>query len=125
MTMTGNHIFYLAVSILITIVVGRTLHKHGRIFLIDVFDGNTVVADAVNHLLLVGFYLLNIALVSLAVRLGGLAVGLEGSMEYLSQKIGWVMLILGAVHFFNVTVLCRVREKKLAEPVWITEFGDD
>ena len=39
-------------------------------FLVDVFHGNESLADSVNHLLVVGFYLINFGYVSLALKLG-------------------------------------------------------
>lgn len=122
--MTVNHLVYLALSVAITVFVGRTLHKHGRPFLVDVFSGNETLADAVNHLLLVGFYLVNLGLATWAVRYGGTATALQTSLELVSLKIGCVLLILGVMHFLNVVVLCAVRRRKLAEPVDIVEFCD-
>ena len=49
------YIIYLSLSIGITIWVAQTLFKNGRIFVTDAFAGNEEMADAVNHLLLVGF----------------------------------------------------------------------
>ena len=112
MWMTGNHLVYLAVSILVTVVVAGTLKKHGRVFLIDVFAGDVQISDAVNQSLVVGFYLVNIAMVALAVKYGGVANNLEQSIELLSTKIGWVLLILGGMHVFNVIVLSVVSRRK-------------
>lgn len=50
---------YIVISILLTVWVARTLHKNGRVFLIEVFGGDESLADSVNHLLVVGFYLIN------------------------------------------------------------------
>ncbi|TWU08745.1 hypothetical protein CA54_39820 [Symmachiella macrocystis] len=109
MIMIWSHVCYLTFSILITVLVGRTLHKHGRLFLIDIFAGNISTADAVNHLLLVGYYLTNIALVSLGIRYGGEADTPQSFVELLSYKVGWVMVILGGMHFFNLIVLFSIR----------------
>lgn len=65
-----TYLLYLAISIALTIWVGRTLFKNGRVFLVDVFHGNESLADSVNHLLVVGFYLINFGYVSLALKLG-------------------------------------------------------
>ena len=59
------YVIYLLVSIGLTIWVARTLSKNGRIFLADVLHGNEKLADAVNHLLVVGFYLVNLGFVAL------------------------------------------------------------
>jgi hypothetical protein len=64
--LVSTYITYLAISIALTVWVARTLHKNGRIFLVDSFHGNEPLADSVNHLLVVGFYLINIGYVALA-----------------------------------------------------------
>ena len=61
----ATYLLYLVISIGLTIWVAHTLHKNGRIFLVDVFHGNEPLADSVNHLLVVGFYLINLGYVSL------------------------------------------------------------
>ena len=61
MTTTAiTYTIYTILSLALTVWVGRTLFSNGRIFIIDSFNGNIEMADAVNKLLLVGFYLLNI-----------------------------------------------------------------
>src|ERR1041385_5044233 len=96
-----TYVAYLAISVALTVWVARTLHKNGRVFLVDSFLGNEQLADSVNHLLVVGFYLINVGYVSLALKYGDKPASVAQSIEYLSTKIGVVMLVLGAMHFFN------------------------
>jgi hypothetical protein len=106
------YLLYLAISIVLTIWVGRTLHKNGRIFLVDVFHGNEPLADSVNHLLVVGFYLINFGYVSLALKVGyQLERDFSEVIEVLSSKVGAVLLVLGCMHFFNLFVFSRVRRR--------------
>src|SRR5437667_5124765 len=96
-----TYLLYLAISVALTIWVARTLHKNGRIFLVDAFLGNEALADSVNHLLVVGFYLINIGYVSLALKSGVKPLTLVEMIEFLSTKVGTVLLVLGGMHFFN------------------------
>ena len=107
----STYLIYLAISIALTVWVARTLHKNGRVFLVDVFHGNEALADSVNHLLVVGFYLINFGYVSLALKLGYAVVTAEQSIEALSVKIGMVLLVLGAMHFFNLFIFSRMRRR--------------
>jgi hypothetical protein len=109
----ATHIAYLAISIGLTVWVARTLHKNGRIFLVDSFAGNESLADSVNHLLVVGFYLINVGYVTLALRYGTSASNGQEAIEQLSTKIGLVLLVLGAMHFFNLAVFSRMRRRGL------------
>lgn len=106
---------YLLISIALTVWVARTLHRNGRVFLVDSFHGNVELADSVNHLLVVGFYLINIGYVTLALKLTTGPAGMKEAMEMLSSKIGWVLLILGAMHFFNLAVFSMMRKRALRE----------
>ena len=104
---------YLAISIALTAWVARTLHRNGRVFLVDCFHGNTDLADSVNHLLVVGFYLINVGFVSLALRFGVAAANAQEALETLSTKIGLVLLVLGVMHFFNFAVFTTCRRRAL------------
>lgn len=102
---------YLAVSIALTVWVARTLHKSGRVFLVDAFHGNTELADSINRLLVVGFYLINVGYIAVALKTEEALASTREVIELESGKIGVVLLILGAMHFFNIFVLSRMRQK--------------
>ena len=112
MTTTYTYLVYLAISVALTIWVARTLHKNGRVFLVDVFHGNEALADSVNHLLDVGFYLINFGYVSLALKLGYLVNNAQEGIEALSVKVGMVLIVLGGMHFFNLFIFSRMRRRQ-------------
>lgn len=107
----ATYAIYLAVSIALTVWVARTLFKNGRLFLVDVFRGNAELADSVNHLLVVGFYLINLGYISLALRMGYDVASARASIEALSSKVGMVLVVLGCMHFFNLFVFSRMRRR--------------
>ena len=102
---------YLVIAVPLTIWVGSTLSRNGRLFLVDVFDGNDALADAVNKLLVVGFYLLNLGVVALYLRVDDDLANARTVVEVLSVKLGVVMLMLGVVHLLNVYVFSRIRRR--------------
>src|SRR6266480_2574782 len=105
------YLIYLVVSVALTVWVARTLHKNGRIFLVDSFLGNEGLADSVNHLLVVGFYLINIGFVTLALKYGDKAIDAQTALEILSSKVGLVLVVLGIMHFFNLFVFTKLRRR--------------
>ena len=107
----GSYLAYLGISIAVTVWVARTLHKNGRIFLVDSFAGNVELADSVNHLLVVGFYLINVGYVSLALKRGTPPLTAEEAIRYLSSKIGVVLLVLGVMHFINIRIFAGMRRR--------------
>jgi hypothetical protein len=109
-----TYVVYLLISVALTIWVARTLHNRGAIFLIDAFQGNSELANSVNHLLVVGFYLINIGFVSLALKTAATIVTSRAAIELLSDKVGMVLLVLGGMHFFNLFVFSRIRRHSQA-----------
>ena len=108
---TITYAIYLLIAIPVTIWVARTLHRNGRVFLIECFGGDESMADSVNHLLVVGFYLINIGFVTLYLKLDVIVEGTTGIFEALSGKLGVVLLVLGAMHFLNLLVFSRLRDR--------------
>ena len=108
-----TYLAYIVLSVGLTAWVARTLHKNGRIFLVDSFLGNEPLADSVNHLLVVGFYLINIGYVALALKYGSAAANAQEALETLSTKVGLVLLVLGAMHFFNLAIFTKMRKRGL------------
>lgn len=107
-----TYIVYLGASIGLTVWVGRTLFHNGRFFLLDIFEGNAGLADAVNRLLIVGFYLVNLGFVALNIRADAVT-SLDQGIETLAGKLGLILFILGGMHFFNLYALNRVRHSRL------------
>ena len=107
------YLLYLPLAVGMTIWVALTLHRNGRIFLVAAFRGNDAMADSVNHLLVVGFYLINVGFITTALRLGAKPHDFETMIEFLSMKLGIVLLVLGAMHFFNLFNFDKMRRKGL------------
>jgi hypothetical protein len=102
---------YLVASVAVALWVGWTLHKNGRVFLVEVFQGKEDLADSINHLILVGFYLVSIGFVAVAIRISA-GTGLQdmgGALQVVSTKVGLVLLVLGATHFLNLFMFSRMR----------------
>lgn len=108
---------YLAISIALTIWVARTLHSSGRIFLLNAFGGNAELADSVNRLLVVGFYLVNLGYVTLFLQTYNPLQTLRQVIELESAKLGAVLLVLGVVHFVNILILAKMRRSPLHAPL--------
>jgi hypothetical protein len=114
---TLTYAAYLAISAGVTVWVARTLHRSGRLFLVQTFHGDHSLADSVNDLLVVGFYLLNFGYVALALRFGEKPVDLQGAVEFLATKLGLVLLILGAMHFANLAIFTRISRRPVQPPL--------
>lgn len=109
------YILYLLFSIGLTVWVARMLFQNGRIFLVEVFKGNAELTDSVNKLLLVGFYLINLGYISLTLKSAITLYNTTDLIEFLSYKLGVIILILGGMHFTNLAIFFRLRRKAREE----------
>ena len=114
------YVAYAAVAIGLTAYLARTLFNHGGVFLRDVFGDREAVAEAVNRLLVVGFYMFNLGYAFIVLRASR---GLDafGAMQFFVNRVGALLLVLALMHFINVLVFWRIRihreQRELPPPV--------
>jgi len=114
--MTGNgnviaiYAAYAAVAVGLTAWLARTLSHNGAVFLEDVFKDRPGLATAVNRLLVVGFYMLNLGYAFYILRAGS---GLDafGSVQYLVNRLSILLVTLALIHFVNVLVFWKIRNR--------------
>ena len=115
-----TYTLYLVISICLTIWVAKTLFKNGKVFLVDIFHGNTILADSVNNLLLVGFYLINVGYAVYTLQITSDINNAREMIEMLSFKIGLIILILGAMHFMNLYIFFALRKRAITQTKFIS-----
>jgi hypothetical protein len=102
---------YLLISIGITIWVAHTLSSNGEVFLVQCFGHNAELAKSTNHLLVVGFYLVNIGFITLTLSYGSEPQTWPAMIRFLSGKVGLAVIVLGGMHFFNMHAIARFGRK--------------
>lgn len=106
-----TYTLYLLITICLTIWVAKALFKNGKVFLYDIFHGNKELADSVNNLLLVGFYLVNLGYAIYTLQIHDTVLNFQQVFESLSLKLGAIILILGGMHFLNLYVFFKLRNR--------------
>lgn len=102
---------YLAITLALTIWVARTLSRNGIVFLMQCFGQNETLARSTNHLLVVGFYLVNLGFITLTLSLGNEPQTVPAAIRFLSSKVGLAVIVLGAMHFFNMGAIAQFGRK--------------
>ena len=108
------YLVYVSASIGLTIWLARTLFKNGEVFLEEVFADNPRMASAVNRLLVVGFYLLNLGYAFVTLKAGNQVNTRAEGIETLGVKLGSLLLVLGALHMGNLYLFHRIRRRASA-----------
>ena len=96
---------YLLVSIWLTIRVGNSLHKHGRVWIIDLLR-DEILSDKINNLLLLGYRLVNIGYILLTLMVTNVRIeATQHVFEFYGMKLGIIITILAWLHYQNIAVL--------------------
>ena len=114
--MESSYLTYLVISVAVTVWVATTLGKRGFVFLLERY-ANRELAEAFSHLLSVGFYLLHVGCILIALPYGGHAVDVSGAIELVSTKIGIVLLVLAASHFTHLAVYSKMHRNRPRNPL--------
>lgn len=113
--LVGTYLLYGGISIALTIWLARMLFRNGAVFLEEAFEDRPGLAEAVNRLLVVGFYLLNLGYAFLILRVEP-APDAVAALEALLTKLGLLLVSLAVLHFANMFVIYRIRRRaELAE----------
>ena len=111
MMTTVAYVLYLAIAVAFTVWVARTLSGNGEVFLVECFGHDEVLARSTNHLLVVGFYLMNLGFIMLALQFGEPPQTVPDLVVFLSSKVGLAVVVLGAMHFFNMHTIATYGRK--------------
>jgi hypothetical protein len=111
---------YSSVAVAVTALLARTLFRNGAVFLHDVFKDRPGLAEAVNRLLVVGFYMLNLGYAFFILRADeGLTA--FGSVQFLVNRLAVLLVTLAIIHFINVIVFWNIRghreQRQLPVPI--------
>jgi hypothetical protein len=105
---------YAAIAVTLTIWLARTLSRHGLVFLEAVFPEKPELASAINQLLVIGFYLVNLGWALLLLRAGALEVHtMTDVVSVLVSRLGTLLLLLGIAHLINLFIFHRVRQSAI------------
>ena len=105
---------YLGTCATLTVWISWILRRAGRVFLNDVFVGNTILVRAVARLLDIGFYLVSIGYVAVSYQTMWPINDPGTVVRIASVKIGGLLFLLGVAHFFNLLLLALFRQRRPA-----------
>ncbi len=101
---------YIPVTVLMTILVAKSLFSNSKIFMLDIFDQRKEIAFSTNHLFRTGFYLVNIGMAFLIIKMSGIT-GTQTLFEELTTKVGGFSIYLGIMLFINLFLFFRGKRK--------------
>ncbi len=100
-----SYLFYFPAMLGIAVYVAQVCHRHGRVWMLRIFENDAPFVDAVNNILLVGCYVLNAGYIALTVAHWETIATVEQMVSVLSERVAIILFVLAALHYQNMTVL--------------------
>ena len=100
-----SYLFFLPAMMAIAVWTARSCHRNGRVWMLGIFDGEAEFVDAVNNVLLIGCYTLNLGYVTMVMSLWEPISSWEHMLATLVHRIALILLSLATIHFMNIGVL--------------------
>lgn len=100
----------------IAVYVAQVCHRNGRLWMLRIFDNEAHFVDAVNNILLVGCYVVNIGYIALVLSLWEPVTTVPQMLGVLSQRIALILFTLAGLHYQNIAVLLiwsRVKQRNI------------
>jgi hypothetical protein len=101
---------YITVIMYITVFIGKKFHTNGRVFLHEILIDHSI-CEAVNNILLVAYYLLNIGNAIIMLKTWPQIESAGELIEVTSVNIGQIVLLLAGIHFVNIALLLMGRKR--------------
>ena len=99
------YLIYLPIIFFITFRVGWLFYHHGEIYIIGLFHGDNDLARAVNNMLLLGYYLINLGYATYTLRYWETIESFTQMIGTVAFNTGAIIFILGIMHFINLAIL--------------------
>lgn len=100
-----SYLLFFPTMLGIAVWVARTCHHNGRLWMLRIFDQDAAFVDAVNNVLLVGCYTVNIGYVALVTGNWTPIETWPQMLGMLSQRIAIILFSLAGLHYTNIIVL--------------------
>jgi hypothetical protein len=108
----GAYIIFLTLMTFIIVYVGRYFYTNGRVFIISLFHGNAALADQMNKLLLIAYYLFNIGYSFIKLKQWQKISNPEMLVSSLASNVGVLIFILAVTHYFNMLIIYLLSKSK-------------
>lgn len=103
---------YSLITIFIIYKVGRICHNNGRVFILQLFAGDSSQTDTTNNILLMAYYLFNIGYAVMQFSSWVTVHNMAELIASFATKSGILIIILAITHYFNIALILLLSKRK-------------
>ena len=114
-----SYLLFFPAMLAIAVWTAQVSHRHGRVWMLRIFDGETDFVDAVNNVLLVGCYVVNAGYIALVVGQWEPISSVPQMLATLTTQVATILFLLAWLHYQNIAVLLiwsRIKHRQQPTP---------
>lgn len=108
---TLSYLIYLFITYLVTVRTGLLFYRNGRIYILNLLNGDEQLTSFINKMLLTGYYLLNLGYAAVMIRFWKTITTLNELTASITSMAGKIMLSLALIHFVNMAAIYFISKK--------------
>ena len=105
------YIIYLLITYVITVHVGLVFYRNGRKYILRLLHNDNRLTDAINNMLLTGYYLLNFGYAAVMIHFWKTVNDWAGLVGSICTMTGRILLTLAIIHFFNMAAIFLISRR--------------
>lgn len=107
-----GYFLYLLFTLTVIIKVGLLCYKHGKIYSLQIFNGNKELTQQTNTLLLLAYYLFNFGYCFVTIYNWQKVHTWQQCLSNICEKAGFILFMLGVLHIINMLSLIYFSNKQ-------------
>ncbi|MBL8002128.1 MAG: hypothetical protein JNL05_09220 [Flavobacteriales bacterium] len=114
-----SYLLFFPAMLAIAVWTAQVSHRHGRVWMLRIFDGEAAFVDAVNNVLLVGCYVVNAGYLAVVIGAWEPIADLPAMLAVLTRRIATILFLLAWLHYQNIAVLLiwsRIKHRRQPIP---------
>jgi len=100
-----SYALFFPAMVAIAVWTAQVSHRHGRVWMMRIFDQEAAFVDAVNNVLLVGCYAVNAGYIAVVIGQWQPIHSVTEMLGVLSQRIAVILFGLAWLHYQNIAAL--------------------
>lgn len=114
-----SYLLFFPAMLAIAVWTAQVSHRHGRVWMLRIFDGEAAFVDAVNNVLLAGCYVVNAGHIALVVGRWEPITSVPRMLATLTTQVATILFLLAWLHYQNIAVLLiwsRIKHRQRSTP---------
>ena len=103
---------YLIFTFTVIVKVGLICYHHGKVYSLQIFNGDIELTERTNNILLLCYYLFNLGYCLITIYTWQKTENWQQCIEAVCKKAGFILISIGTLHLINIVTIIYISHKQ-------------